>query len=167
MVSLNVVPQNHRHMSPYSQFYFLIHGHSYYIHPPFMCARPEHPKLFGLVRSCDSVDFLALRPYLIKHAHHKIIHQNWQYYTIIIRKIAYATSLLNKSTHSLSSLANITQKNHTAIPPILLQVQEGMQFPPKGNSRPKRPASKTNWFRVSRKLFPEYRCEENLSTILN
>ena len=49
------------------------------------CARTEHPKLFGLVRPCDSVDFLPLRPYLVKHAHCKIIHQNWQYYTIIIR----------------------------------------------------------------------------------
>ena len=37
----------------------------------FACARTEHPKLFGFVRPCDSVDFIPLRTYLVKHTHSK------------------------------------------------------------------------------------------------
>ena len=32
-------------------------------------ARTEHPKLFGFVLPCDSVDFITLRNYLVHHAH--------------------------------------------------------------------------------------------------
>ena len=35
----------------------------------FACARTEDPKLFGFVPPCDSVYFISLRTYFIKHAH--------------------------------------------------------------------------------------------------
>ena len=79
------------------------------IHPlkvSFPCTRAEHPKLFGFVRPCDSVNFItrgllrprcgsllrnfgrpdrsatgASRTYLIKHAHTYISSLKRRYYT--------------------------------------------------------------------------------------
>ena len=42
----------------------------------FACTRTEHPKLFSLVRPCDSVNLIALRLYLVKHAHIKSYPKN-------------------------------------------------------------------------------------------
>ena len=47
----------------------------------FACTRAEHPKLFGFVRPCDSVYLIALRPYLVKHAHTSILSLKRHYYT--------------------------------------------------------------------------------------
>ena len=39
----------------------------------FTCTRTEHTKLFRFVCPCDSVYLIALRMYLIKHAHNFIL----------------------------------------------------------------------------------------------
>ena len=78
--TLNVAPQNHRHMSPYIQFDYLTHAHSYLLQL-LPCTRTEHPKLFGFVRPCDSVNFITRRTYLIKHAHTGILSLKRHYYT--------------------------------------------------------------------------------------
>ena len=46
----------------------IFRSYSYY-NALLLCIRTEHSKLFGFVRPCDSVYLIALRPYLIKHAH--------------------------------------------------------------------------------------------------
>ena len=45
------------------------------------CTRTEHPKLFGFVLPCDSVNFITRRTYFIKHAHTSILSLKRHYYT--------------------------------------------------------------------------------------
>ena len=90
----------------------------------FPCARAEHPKLFGFVRPCDSVNFItrgllrprcgsllrnfgrpdrsatgASRTYLIKHAHTDILFLKRRYYTL--------STLHTQLTHPILSLLGL------------------------------------------------------------